>query len=493
MSLTWTDRLWGACQRWLARRRLSLRRRWTSVSVAIRRWRRRRRAEKNRDTPLREFIYLDEVSVYSLNASRLGAIAAEFTDTETTSLQSGDSLSLSGNVGVGRVGVKSSDSSTETRQSQVVRRSIVQTTFREFYEYESDRLATRVVPEDAKVPGIATLDDLNAKEEELKASGLIIDPKELVRGALLEMEVELETAKIFQFSTIIRELVDIIQENPALFGLDEESFREGRSYGRIIEQLLAGLIPIQGVAVDYVRMVLGGQELIVHRKLSKHLLAGDLSSGDDRSETFPLYVVGVTEEALYWKDIRRVLFSGTRFRVMCRMAQDGIRNSWTPIKLRDLLAKMSSDLAEDIDKLALGDFFSGALEESNESEHERRQAIRGALYSYTASLAKQYCRSLAPDDILAVENTVERHQDSFETTTRIKEGFGAIAELFASRFSIELDYSAEKERRLAALNKSGLSLTGELTHVSEPSSDTSFEPTQQEEYVLDSEFIAIYW
>lgn len=388
--------------------------------------------------------------------------------------------------------MKSSDSSTETRQSQVVRRSIVQTTFREFYEYESDRLATRVVPEDAKVPDIATLDDMNAREEELKASGLIIDPKQLVRGALLEMEVELETAKIFQFSTIVKELVDIIQEDPALFGLDEESFREGRSYGRIIEQLLAGLIPIQGVAVDYVRMVVGGQELIVHRKLSKHLLAGDLS-GNDRSETFPLHVVGVTEEALYWKDIRRVLFSGTRFRVMCRMAQDGIRNSWTPMKLRDLLAKMSSDLAEDIDKLALGDFFSRASEEADESEHERRQAIRGALYSYTASLAKQYCKSLTPDDILAVENTVERHQDSFETTTRIKEGFGAIAELLASSFSIELDYSAEKERRMAALNKSGLSLTGELTHVSEPSSDTSFEPTQQEEYVLDSEFIAIYW
>lgn len=295
MSLTWTDRLWGACQRWLARRRLSLRRRWTSVSVAIRRWRRRRRAEKNRDTPLREFIYLDEVSVYSLNASRLGAIAAEFTDSETTSLQSGGSLSLSGNVGVGRAGVKSSDSSTETRQSQVVRRSIVQTTFRELYEYESARLAARVIPEDTKVSEpIANLEDLYAKEEELKDRGLIIDPEKLVRGELLEMEVQLETAKIFQFNTIIKELVDIIQENPALFGIGEESFREGRSYGRIIEQLLAGLIPIQGLAVDYVRMMLDGRELIVHRKLVTHLPASEVLAGGGIPPSGSLYTSSVS-------------------------------------------------------------------------------------------------------------------------------------------------------------------------------------------------------
>ncbi len=492
MSLTTTDRLWGACQRWLARRRLWLRQRWTGVRVAVRQWRRHRRAAKNRDTPLREFIYLDEVSVYSLNASRLGAIAAEFTDTETASLQSGGTLSLSGNVGAAKAGAKASDSSTETQQSQVVRRSIVQTTFREFYEHEKDRLATRAVPEDAKVTGIATLDDLDARAEELKVNGLIIDPKQLTRGALLEMEVELETAKIFQFSTIIKELVEIIQENTALFGIDEKSFNEGRSYGRIIEQLLAGLIPIRGLAVDYVRMVLGGRELIVHRKLSEHLLAGDFSCGDGTLETTPLYVVGVTEEALYWKDIRRVLFSGTKFRVLCRLAQDGIRNSWTPIKLRDVLAKMSSDLAGNIDTLALGDFFGGASDEGEESDQKRRRAFRGALYGYTASFAEEHGRGLAPDDLLAVENVVERHQDSFETTSGMKDGFGAIAECLASRFGVELDPIAEKKRRLDALSGAGLSLTGELVLATEPPDDAPSNPFQ-EEHVLDSEFIAIYW
>jgi hypothetical protein len=211
---------------------------------------------------------------------------------------------------------------------------------------------------------------------------LVVDPKRLVWGELLEMEVELETEKIFQFSTLIKELVEIIQEKAALFGIDEEEFNEGKAYGRIIEQLLVGLVPIRGRAVDYVRMVLGGRELIVHRKLSERLIVSGLS-GDHPPETFPLYVVGVTEEALYWKDKRRVLFSGTKVRVLCRMAQDGIQNSWTPIKLRDVLAKMAPDLAQHLDTLALGDFFGGSSGNGDESDNNKRQTPRGALCTAT--------------------------------------------------------------------------------------------------------------
>lgn len=491
MSLQLTDRFWGTCGRWLVRRRLWWRRQRTAARVAFRRWRRRRKAAKNRDAPLREFIYLDEVSVYSLNASRLGAIAAEFTDTETTSLQSGSELSLSGNVGAAKADAKASGSSTRTQESQVVRRSIVQTTFRELYEHEKDRLATRAVPDDVKIPQIDTLDELIEAEEVLKTDGLIVDPKRLARGALLEMEVELDTESVFQFSTLLQTLVEIIQENTDLFGIDEEEFEKGMAYGRIIERLLAGLVPIRGLAVDYVRIKPGQRELIAHRRLSERLLAGGLA-GDQRLETSPLYVVGVTEEALYWKDIRRVLFSGTRFRVLCRMAQDGVQNSWTPIKLRDVLAKMAPELAKPIDALAFGDFFGKDDSGGKETNDGRRQALRGALNSYAASLTTAYGRELNPDDLLSLQGLVECHQDSFRTTSAMKAGFDAIAQCLADSLGIELHASAEKERRLKALAEAGLSLTGELEPSTEPSGDASLRPTR-EEYVLDSEFIAIYW
>ena len=43
--------------------------------------------------------------------------------------------------------------------------------------------------------------------------------------------------------------------------------------------------------------------------------------GDSRIQPVPLHVVGVSEEALFWKDIKRVLFSRAEFFVMCRVSR----------------------------------------------------------------------------------------------------------------------------------------------------------------------------
>ena len=62
--------------------------------VVRRRW---RKAGRNEDEPLREFVYLDDVSVYSLVASQVGMIVTELTETQATSLQSDISGSARGN------------------------------------------------------------------------------------------------------------------------------------------------------------------------------------------------------------------------------------------------------------------------------------------------------------------------------------------------------------------------------------------------------------
>ena len=71
------------------------------LRVWFRQWR-RKRASKGQKTPLREFVYLDEVSVYSLNASRLGSIAAEFTETQTVSLRDEIGSSLGASLGAAK-------------------------------------------------------------------------------------------------------------------------------------------------------------------------------------------------------------------------------------------------------------------------------------------------------------------------------------------------------------------------------------------------------
>lgn len=57
------------------------------VHLGLSQWYRRRRRQRafRKHSDLREFIYLDDVSVFSLIASQLGPVATEFTNTEATS------------------------------------------------------------------------------------------------------------------------------------------------------------------------------------------------------------------------------------------------------------------------------------------------------------------------------------------------------------------------------------------------------------------------
>lgn len=90
---------------WLRRRRQ--RRRW-------------KKADRNRTGALREFVYLDEVSVYSLMASQVGLIVTELTETQATSLQS----EVSSGVGMSaplKAEIGSKVQAGETRSSQVLR------------------------------------------------------------------------------------------------------------------------------------------------------------------------------------------------------------------------------------------------------------------------------------------------------------------------------------------------------------------------------------
>ena len=287
---------------------------------AWRRTRRRKRAAEREQAPLREFVYLDEVSVYSLIASKLGAIATEFTDTETATLAS----EVGSSVGVGAGGTKASLGSklqtTAVRGSQVLRKSIVQTTFKELYEFEKPLLK---LPANHEPPQVACPPDTLLSECLGKLGDpWAVDVKQLERGHLVELEVELEAEPIYKNSAIIATMMELMQESPelqAVVSLGERSQLE--SFARILERLLAGLVPVRAKAVDYRVVQAEERRFLVHRAIAAQLT--------ERPEfkAAPLTLVGVAEETLFWKDIRRVLFSNSRYRVLSRIARSGIQES----------------------------------------------------------------------------------------------------------------------------------------------------------------------
>jgi hypothetical protein len=185
------------------------------------RWLRKRgRTERDRvaRTPLREFVYLDEVSVYSLIASRVGPVPEEFTATESAGVRGefGSSVGLS--AGIAKTTASSRADMTRSRGSQIVSRSNVQATFKDLVEHEQEKFVMRATAAASRFPQVNTTLALQAMVDEGAEHPWILDPASLTRGELVEAEVELEAEAGFRASATISSLMEIVQKTPELLG-----------------------------------------------------------------------------------------------------------------------------------------------------------------------------------------------------------------------------------------------------------------------------------
>lgn len=471
-------------------------------------WRRRQlkaEAKKQQAPPLREFVYLDEVSVYSLNASRLGSVAADFTETRSSSLQSEVGASLSaGAPGAGTAGMNSRLLSGRSQESQVTRTATVQSAFKEYYEFELelDSFAMRPVSENPKPPEMRGVETLRTETRKARPEGWIVDPEVLRRGRLLEAEVELEADAAFRMSAVISAMLEIVESNPEMFG---DAVRTGLDQGKaipgILEKLLVGLVPVRGRVVDYEVVDIDGREWIVHHRLLSQL------AGADRPVSRPLYVVGVAEQGLFWKDLRRVLFTGARFRVLVRMAQAGIRDTWTPVKLAHVIEPVAPGLARQLN--SFGPEMIAAMSDGGgadpDAELQQRLGQR-ALTAYAQRLAAHNDRELVAADLRELEPIAAENGASFGTAPERQRAFGEVSSFLHDRFGWPADPEAEAECRTAALEESGLDPFGQPalsaapdnTPAAFPAPDRPHQSTvpiaaDTNERYLDSEVVAIYW
>ena len=304
-----------------------------------------REAKKQPGTP-REFVYLDEVSVYSLLASRKGAIATEFTESQTASLNSEVGGARGGGFGVTKAEVRSRIEAAQSRTSQVLRKATVQTSFKELHDLERPRLGLAGARDNSGTPNVRSRSDLEQDLDLHLSAGHVIAPQTLCRGGLIEVEVLLEADPIFRVSAIITTIREILEENLQLFSVENVGqLAEMRAIGRLLESLLGDLVPIRGTLVDFRVAEIGGREYLVHRDVFDQF--------DEPGDATPcdVVVVGVAERDLFWKDIRRVLFSGNRFTVFCRLGGEGLQDRWRPIKLMDVLHDIHPVFGEQIGHL----------------------------------------------------------------------------------------------------------------------------------------------
>ena len=287
--------------------------RWARVRAYLRRLTSKRK-KGLASRLLREFVYLDDVSVCSLLASLKGGIAAEITESQTVSFNR-DTTSALG-VGVGGTGGRLSTAlqSGHAQSSQVLRKANIQANFKELYETAGIYLTLRRSDE-ASTPTITSVRELEQEMDQLAADRWLFDPSTLKRGDLLEVDVELDADPIFRVASVIAAIRGIMEDNEQLFGTTiTTQLPQMRSMARVLESLLVGLVPVRGRLVDYDSVRIGNKDVLVHRSLCKNMAV------DARAKTYPTFVVGVAQSDLFWKDIRRILFSGGKYTVFCRLA-----------------------------------------------------------------------------------------------------------------------------------------------------------------------------
>jgi hypothetical protein len=458
------------------------------VQLGLGQWyrRRRRRRAFKKNPDLREFVYLDDVSVFSLIASQLGPVATEFTTSETQSLQGEVSGTVGANLGIKRAEASTRAQADQSHTSQVVRRSIVQNTFADLRDHVTSKdlaLSTEVPDLDTQVATSAsTLDELKRR-----APRCFVDVDLIKRGQLIEVDVELEADPIFKVNAAMAAVLEIVQESPQAFG-DEviTSMADARAMQKIIDRLLTGLVPIRGRLVDYCILDLGGDQRIVRRELADAIEPGG------GAVIRPLYLVGVASESLFWKDVRLVLFSRSRHRVMCRLRNDGTQDRWTASKLVEVLASTFPQLGDQLDRaidaaLAALDAATGQSVPAD----ERETRVRSALILYGEAVAATKGHRLVAEDLAAMG--VPRTEDvkRFSDLAGRRLAFNSIAEAVAVRFGLDLDHTELAALRSASLSKAGLDPTGALVPV--PSSSSMSSTGAAPQMFIEADFVAIYW
>lgn len=300
--------------------------------------------------------------------------------------------------------------------------------------------------------------------------------------------MQLETEDIYRVRAALAAILEVFEQDSQMLGLDTQGkFQQGKAINRILDNLMTGLVPIKGYAIDYSVIEINGKEWIIHRKLL------DTLSETEIPVSRPLFVVGVAEQALFWKDIRRILFSNARYRVFCRLSQTGIQDYWTPVKLAHVLSLAMPNFGAQIDNLgteALRSMMNAS--QLNVSTEHKSKPFKNALLKYADLLAAHYDHSLTTSDLFKLDTLLAQHSLSTDSLEARRTAFDIVSSHVLDQFQIEREPEVVAKYREPAMLEVGLELTGSpivkvATMHLPPSEKIS------EDRFLDSEFVAIYW
>lgn len=421
-------------------------------------------------------MYLDEVSLTSLLVSQRDTIPEHVTSGRSVSEQA----EISAKASVDAVAAKAESATRyQTANSSSVessRKAVVQTLFNELRDDAKLPIALR---DDAVGPVSIPVDSATEDGGHRGWRG-----EDLLRGQLIELEVVLEVDSVFKLGTMVSEFSAMAAEYPQMAGpaglalLDEIE-----PVKKVLDRLLAGLIPIRATACNFVVATVDGHEYVVRSSTASELGVPGR----------PLEIVGVTEHIGYWKDIRRVLFSSGQFKLLCRVARPGLHETWTPVKVAHLFGDVAPSLVEQIDTLSK----AGTTGLDGLATGQSHLALVRALAAYADQIASMTKQDLRPSAAVELIEIAARASDEASPSAQ-RQAFAAVREIIVagspdSAPTPEQDLDARRIARqlagLPVLPGGSVVATADSTpeHVADAPADTDVAK------LIDVEVVAIYW
>ncbi|ACV09889.1 hypothetical protein Jden_2254 [Jonesia denitrificans DSM 20603] len=452
---------------------------------SFRGWRSHRRRKNDAEQmkkklPLREFVYLDAVSLHSLLVSQAETIPEAITQTISRADEAELIGSASTSVGSDLIGKAEAQTSARYKtgnsdSTQSSRKAVIQTLFKQLREQPLEFKLSAPEQVDALKDAI----DIKGVSENVASAA-----SSFVRGDLIEVEVVLAVDPVFKLKAMMNEWSVMASDYPEMFSSSGALgfLRDSEPIMKVLDQFLAGLIPVRAKAVNYVVVILDGVDYIVHKNAVDDL---DL-------EVQPLFVTGVTEHLGFWKDIRRVLFSDARFTMLCRVARDGLHDTWTPVKLADLFSEVAPDFVDHINAIRIPTAEDGFA--ATASSHN--VALERALTQYRSTIAP-VGTSWSSEQQREFVALVERVSAGATDAVAQREAFDLVREQVVAQLGMEEpppddDLKARQEARSAK----GLGLLPSSEELLVPTSAVSpvvADDMETSGRILDTEVIAIYW
>ncbi|MET3948763.1 hypothetical protein ABIB49_003488 [Arthrobacter sp. UYCu512] len=421
--------------------------------------------------PLREFVYLDEVSLKSLLVSQQGELATEFTDQDVLVEQAEVSSKMSvAPKGVGAE-IGSRFQSTSTLGRQTLRKSVAQSQFKTLLEMESIDIRFR---SNGLQDGPTSAEDLAQTDE--SAHSIHVD--RLKRGDLMELEVELAADPIYRFNLTMAELSDLAKKYPEMTNApgSAEVMEQIGPVSRMLEQLLVGLVPIRSRCLNLTLVEHNGQSYVARTSVAESL----------GLTTQPIDVVGVTDLDQYWKDVRRVLFAHGSFKMLCRVARDGLHDDWSPVKGAEVLSELAPQ-------------FPGLLEAAGRTEYrtptdarveKQREALAKALRLFASNLLDLSTPPRSWEECEGLDALISAQSDRASSASGQRAAFDAVAELVSQVVPVPPSPEQLQEFRQDAREVTQLRFS--LSQIPAEAVESTQKPRGPEK-LLDVEIVAIYW